>query len=486
MRRSRAAQSTRAGYPCTAGTRGRVPPWHGAVVGAAVGLMMMTGRIAPAYAQAPSFQQHFAEGATGFYHTDIGLLNTSETEVAEVLVTLNPEAPAEPVTVPLTLEPRARQTVDVNEAMGDYAGGVSIHVVSDQPVAATRQMRWGTPLTYGSTLESGVPEAATTWYFAEGATYSFNLFYLIANPNDADANVTIQYLRASGEPVTQDLVVAARSRRTIWANAVPGLATAEVAAVISADQPIVAERAMYLGSRFEAGTASRGASALSSEWFFAEGETSFFDTFLLLGNPGAAPASVTVTYQLPDGSTLAKVHDLPAASRRTILVDQEDLELAATAVAMRVSSSVPIIAERALWWAAATGSWYEAHATLGATQTGTVWAIGEGASGGPDAEDTYVLAANASADPGEVRVTVIRDDGATAQQGFALAGHQRLTVYLLEYFPGVEGHRFSVVVESLANGEPSGVPITVEYVRYQSTGGLFGNAGGAALATRIQ
>ncbi|MPY87877.1 MAG: hypothetical protein GEU99_08150 [Luteitalea sp.] len=485
----RAVAFTRAGCPRTVGTGGgsnRWPAWHGRLAGAAFGLIAIAGTTAPAYAQPAPFQQHFAEGATGFYQTIVGLFNTSRTEVAEVVVTLSPDSPGGTVEVPLTLDPFTRHTLNVNEAMGDRVGGVSIHVASDQPIAATRQMQWGGAVTYGSTLESGVPETATTWYFAEGATHVFNLFYLIANPNDAEANVTIQYLRGSGGPVTEEEVLPAHSRRTIWANAVPGLELAEVAAVISADQPIVAERAMYFGPLFDAAAASGGASALSPEWFFAEGETSFFDTFLLLGNPGDATAEVSVTYQLPDGSTLTKVHDLPAASRRTILVDEEDSQLASTAVAIRASSSQPIIAERAMWWRGTAESWYEAHATLGATETGTVWAIGEGASGGPDAEDTYVLVANATGDPGEVRVTVLDENGTTAQQGFALAGHQRLTLHLLQHFPGLEGQRFSVLVESLVNGEPTGVPITVEYVRYQSTEGRFGNGGGAALATRVQ
>ncbi len=41
--------------------------------------------------------------------------------------------------------------------------------------------------------------------------------------------------------------------------------------------------------------------------------------------------------------------------------------------------------------------------------------------------------------------------------------------------------KFSVLVESLTTG----VPITVEYARYQSPAS-FGDGGGAALATRIR
>jgi hypothetical protein len=362
---------------------------------------------------------------------------------------------------------------------------VSIHVDSDEPVVATRQVQWDPAQPYGSTLESGMSDSTATWYFAEGATYFTNLFYLIANPNDAEANVTIQYLPASGGPVTQEVVVPAQGRRTIWANDVPGLEFAEVAAVISADRPIVAERAMYFGQRFDAGATSRGTPTLSQEWLFAEGETSFFDTFIVLANPGGETAEVSIGYLLPEGGEPLETgpYEVPPHSRRTILVDEEDPRLAATAMAMQVSSSVPIVAERAMWWGSTPASWYEGHVTVGATESGTKWTIGEAASGGPNAEDTYVLVGNLSSESGLVRVTVVRDDGATAYREFPISSLGRLTVGIREQFPEVDGERFSVLVESVGAERE---PIVVEYGRYQSTGGRFGNAGGVAFATKIE
>ncbi|MPZ17786.1 MAG: hypothetical protein GEV06_07735 [Luteitalea sp.] len=430
------------------------------------------------------FEQHFAEGATGVFQTDLGLFNPSDTEAAEGVITLNPETSAEPTAVPFTLEPGKRQTINVNEVMSTHQGGVSIHVESDQPVVATRQMHWDAARAYGSTLESGTPETAATWYFAEGATYFTNLFYLIANPNDAETQVTIQYLRGSGDPVTQEVVVPAQGRRTVWANEVPGLEFAEVAAVISADRPIVAERAMYFGERFDAGTTSRGTPLLSREWSFAEGETSFFDTFVVVGNPGDETAEVSIGYLLPEGGVPFGTgpYEVPPRSRRTILVDREDPRLAATSMAMQVFSSVPIVAERVMWWGPTPASWYEGHVTLGATETGTKWAIGEAASGGPAADDTYVLVGNLLSEGVGVRLTVVLDDGATAHRDFSIASLGRLTVRIQDHFPEVDGRRFSILVEHF--GVERG-PLVVEYARYKSTDGRFGNAGGVALATRI-
>lgn len=438
--------------------------------------------------------QFFAEGATGFFRTNIGVFNASRTELAHVLVTLFTETPGDAVSLPFTLEPLQRRSIDVNAELGTRRTGISARVQSDQPVAATRQMLWG-EANYGSTL--GGSPAVRGGFFAEGSTYFSDLFYLLANPSRDDANVTIQYLRPSGEPITQRVAVPALSRRTIWANSVPGLESTEVAAIVSADAPIVPERAMYssVGRRgFEAGHVSVG-TVPRSEWVFVQGATHFFDTFLLFANPNDEAAQVTITYLLPDGTSLTKAHELPAWSRRTIFVDEEDPRLSSTTVSMRVSSSQDIVAERAMWWGPSAASWYESHATPG--QRGDIlpfsgydtWAIGEAASGGPTAEDTYVFVSNESDERGEVRFTLVYDDDTSEQRTFDLQPNASLAVLIRDHFPGAEGKRFSILVESLSRvvgHEWIQAPITVEYARYQSTEGRFGNAGGAALATRIR
>lgn len=432
------------------------------------------------------YKQYLAEGATGtFFFTEVGVVNASQTDAAGVLVTFFPEMPGGAVSLRYELEALQRTTVDVNAQFPGIGVGVSTLVESDRPVAATRQMTWDSS-AYGSTLESGIPETSTTWLFAEGATYVFDLFYLLENSNREEANVTIQYLLGDGLPITQQIRVPASSRRTIWANGVKGLEYEEVAAVITSDLPIVAERAMYLslgGTTWNAGQAGAGVTLPSTTWNFAEGATTFFDTFLLLGNQGVSPANVTVTYQLPDGATVVKQHTVPGQSRRTILIEKEDPMLEDTTVAMRVQSDQPILAERAMWWGPTSDSWYESHASLGTKETGTVWAFGEAATGGAYEEDTYLLVSNGTVSPGEVRVTLAYDDGTTEQKTFDLQGNARLTLLLTTHFPGSEGKRFSVLVESL--GDPA-VPITVDVSRYQSTNMIFGRAGGAALATKIR
>jgi hypothetical protein len=268
-----------------------------------------------------------------------------------------------------------------------------------------------------------------------------------------------------------------------------------VSAVVTASQPIIAERAMYLsrpGQPFAAGHGSAGVTAPATEWFLAEGATgSFFDLFLLIANPSTQAASVRVDYLLPSGTTLAKVYAVAPESRFTVWVDDEQLPagsgqkpLASTAVAMRVTSvnAVPIIVERSMWWPQPL--WYEAHNAAGTTVTGTRWALAAGQVGGPDSAETYILIANTSASPGTARVTLYIDPVADspAPREVALPPNSRTSVAVSTMFPGVSGQRFATLVESIG---ASPVSIVVERAMYSSPGGVTWAAGTDAVATRL-
>jgi hypothetical protein len=439
---------------------------------------------APLTLRVGSFRQHFAEGATGgFFQTDIGLFNASA-NTANVTVRLFAEGAPE-VPMQFAIGPLERRSLYLNTILdfNNLAGGVSTLIESDQPIAATRQMTWGTPV-YGSTLESGVPDTSTTWYFAEGATGPYSLYYLIENPTASEAQVTFTHLLEGGAaPVVWSDVVAPHARRTFYINDVEGAGSASLSTAITSTVPIVAERAMYLNTssrQWEGGTATAGATRLSENWYLAEGATGFFYTYLLIGNPGTDDASVTVRYQLPDGTLVLKQYEVAARSRRTIDVRGEDPQLESATIGMSVASTRPVIAERVMWWGL---PFYEGSVALGSTSPGTVWAIGEGGEGGSNNEATFVLVANDSSTTGTVRFTVSYDDGTTEQKEYELAGNARLTVRVGDDFPDtrVGGGKFSVLVESLM---PT-VLVTVEYSRYQLGGGFLGG-GGAALATRIR
>lgn len=431
-------------------------------------------------------QRYFAEGATGFFDTSFGLVNLSATDTAHVLVTFLTDL-GETFSSQVTLEPRHRQTVSANMVLGGLSRAVSTIVESDVPIVADRLMRWGENST-GSSLGSGVEAPATSWYLAESATGSFSLFYLLQNPGFTPASVTVRYLRDVGPPITKTYTIAARSRRTIWVNQEdPGLLSAALGAVISATQPIVVERAMYLDGAqiFEAGSVGAGLPNPAATWHFAEGATGpFFDEFLALLNPSATTAATaTVRFYLENGATLSKSYVVDAEHRRTVWLNLEaetDPALAALAtgpVWLSVVADQPIVAERAMWWPH-NEPWYGGHAAPGSIAPETSWVVPSVGTGGPGAESTYVLIANPSPFAATAQLTLVNDAGSTSSAVVGIGAFARVTVDVAATF-GLASGAFSLFVES--QGTPS-VPLVVNYSRYSSGDGRIWTTGATARA----
>jgi uncharacterized repeat protein (TIGR01451 family)/fimbrial isopeptide formation D2 family protein len=436
------------------------------------------------------YKQYFAEGASNeFFGTMFSVLNPEPVHAAAATIELMRDT-GEISTMPVPLGAMRRRDVDARDILGTWQGAFSAVIESDRPLATDR-LTWWDPRGYGTGLESGLVAPSTHWLFAEGATTgTFQLFFLLQNPDMTHAaDVTIRYLLPSGSPVVKTYQIAPHTRLTVFVNEIPELASTELSAEVIATRPIVAERAMYRSTATQllaAGHVGGGATAASTDWFFAEGATGdFFNLFLLLGNPGAVDAAVDVRYLLPNGQTLVKTYTVAANTRRTIFVAGEDPLLASTSVGMTVSSSQPIVAERAMWWPgpAVAPDWYESHVVLGATTTGTRWAVASAAEGGPLAEQTFVLVANQAATAGQLRITAVFDDGSQHVQEMPIGATARLTLELGTVFPESAGHALSVIVESLGNAP---VPLVVEGSRYGSPDGQVWGAGAAALATKLQ
>jgi uncharacterized repeat protein (TIGR01451 family)/fimbrial isopeptide formation D2 family protein len=438
------------------------------------------------------FTRRFAEGATGdFFDARFAILNPSTSTAASVVVQMQLEDGTTKSLVRMV--PRqGRITVAAREVAGDATQAFATSVESDAFVAVDRLMTWDRR-GYGSHAETGVAAAATRWYLAEGVTSpGINLFYLVQNPGAQAAAIAVDFLRpAPAGPVSQSYLVAPRSRLTIWVNMVPGLGTTDVSADIRSTNgvPIVVERAMYLdrpGEPLGAGHASAGVTDASTTWFLAEGATGeFFDEYVLIANPGDHAAEVDGTYLLPGGAALARRYTIAPRSRFTILVDQEDPQLASTAVSARFATAngVPVIVERAMWWPGAGPTpWYEAHASAGVTSAASRWAVAEGEAGGAAGASTYLLVANPSALAGRVNVTVSTEGGQVTTRAFDVAASSRLTIDVRHEFPEVAGTRFGAVVESVG---PAFTPVVVEWAMYASPDGRTWAAGSGAVATPL-
>ena len=424
-----------------------------------------------------------AEGATGaFFDLDVLLANPNATP-APVTVKFLKEG-GSTVEQTLTLPATSRTTLRVDTIAGLESTAVSTVVTSDAglPLIVERTMRWDGS-GYGAHTDKAAEAPAPKWYFAEGSQGFFSTYLLLVNPGTIGLDVIVQYLREGDSPVTRVYTLAAQSRLTVDAGADPELVDRSFGMTVEFQGLGVAERAMYFGLNplWKAGHESAGVTTPATEWLLAEGATgSFFDTFLLLSNPGTAPADVTVTYLPASGAPIVKTKSIPAQGRLTINVEGEDPALADAAFGTTLSSSVPIVVERAQYWPATPDQWYEAHNSFGVLSTGTKWGLAEGRAGGTNNYQTYILLANPGGTQADVTITFLKTDGTTLIKNFAVAPFSRFNVAVGAggQVPELAGAEFGAVIASTQ-------PIVVERAMYADAGGLTWSAGTNATATRL-
>ncbi len=437
---------------------------------------------------------YLAEGATStFLDTRIALFNIDSADTVATL-TFQPTG-GSPIAVDVPVPAGRRITFDPKTVPGLAHAEFATKVESSTLVVVDRTMSWDVASGYGAHAETAVDAPALTWYLAEGATHSgFNLFYLLQNPNALATRVRVRFFTPAGAPLEKEYTLPPASRTNIWVNVedFAGLGAALASTDVSAsfecldDRPIIVERALYLdrpGQPFAAGHESAGVTAPSGEWLLAEGATGdYFDLFVLVANTTSTDAAVEASFLLPSGTVVTKSYTVKANSRFNIWVDQQDPQLADTAVStfVRSTNGVPIIVERALWWPGGFDQWYEAHNSPGATVSGVVWAMAEGEVGGARDIDTFILLANTSSQPTDVVVSLAFEDGTSAARTFTVSASSRFNVDVRTEFPTATGRRFGAVVESL------GAPIVVERAMYWDANGQTWAAGTNALARLIR
>ena len=450
-----------------------------------------------------AFRRYLAEGIeSAAFNTRIALANPGARAAAAQLQFLR----ADGVTIDhaLAVPALAVRHVEAQAISGLSGWAFATVVTSDVPLVVDRSVTWSGDdgVAYGSHADTSVEAPSTRWFLAEGATHSgLDLFYLIENPAEVASDFRVRYLRPSGAPLEKTYRIGPRARMNIWVNheqfpdASGNLALA--ATDVSADiesldaTPIIVERALYLSSggvAFRAGHESAGITAPATRWWLAEGATGpMFDEFVLLANPNAHAAEVRATFLRPDGVQVVRTYVVGPNQRQTVWVDHEDPRLADTAVSavVEATNGVPIVVERSMWWPGASATWTEAHNSPGATDTGVVWAVGDGeVSTAPVSAETYYLVANLSTGTASVKVTLLFEDGSPAvTRTFAVGGNSRFNVSIRDEFPAAVGRRFGGIVESLGAGA---APLVVERAMYSNQGATMWAAGSNILATRLQ
>jgi autotransporter-associated beta strand protein len=313
---------------------------------------------------APRTQWLFAEGHQGFFDTFLLLANSGQQSATATVSFLRQNGG--PVTRVYTLAPRSRTTV--------YAGLIpelenqsfGITVVASAPIVAERAMYFSGPRPFEGGHESpGVNEPARSWFLAEGATGSyFDTFVLVANPNPSAAQVHFKYLLSSGQTVERDVTVGPNARQTVLVDAVdPLLANTSVSTVVTADRPVIVERAMYWPEgRWGEAHNSFGLTRTALRWGLAEGRVGGargYETYILLANPSPTAAEVTVTFLPANGAPIVRTYTVAPTSRFNINVGGmvPELDGQSFGATVRVTNNVGIAVERAMYWHANGQAW---------------------------------------------------------------------------------------------------------------------------------
>jgi hypothetical protein len=188
-------------------------------------------------------------------------------------------------------------------------------------------------------------------------------FLVFMNVQPVPANVTLEY-RLPGKPrlARHSFTLKPASRHTLSLADAPYLRDATACFRAVSDVPIAAGRIAW----FKTGDVSYGgdeeypgAPAPSTTWLFAEGFVApDNDTWIVLTNPLEAAAQVTLEWFRDGGPLTVTRHAVPPLEQVAVRAGARP-EIGTGTLSVRLTSDVPVLAERVLQWGIALGgpSW---------------------------------------------------------------------------------------------------------------------------------
>lgn len=369
---------------------------------------------------------YFAEGNVADYSQRLSFFNPTGAQADARVTLIRPGA--SPVTQIVPVPANGRADLTVNDLV-QGAPALPAIVESSAPILAERSMSLTTDIDGGP----GIAELSRVWYFAEGSTADGNRSYLILfNPNPANVQATVTYMRRDGVNFEQPVTIPAQSRTVIAVNDITlpdgrlPLASAEFGVQVIAGQPIAAERTMRFGPNQTALTTGRGIATLSRSWHFAEGTTEGdFRYEMLVLNPNNQAASTSATFMGPDGRTETRRYAIPPRSQLAINVNEIVPNLGVSAM---VESDRPVAVERSLVF----NNGQAGTIGAGATEPRFRWGFVDGRT----SDATYFIAvSNPSRTRARVTVDLRFGGGATGTQSFDVAPGARYTLAVHEIYP---------------------------------------------------
>ncbi len=349
------------------------------------------------------------------------------------------------VTQQVTLGAQSRATVYPKDKLGSKDFSTKVQCTDKtKTIAVDRTMMWTgagatTPEAHSSV---GATSPAKEWFLPEGSTaWGFECWLLIQNPNPKAVTAHVTYMIEGGAPVNKDKEIPANSRKTF--NVADDVGNKDASIQVSCEEGIIPERAMYRNKRRE-GHDSIGTTTSATDYFLAEGTSAWgFTSYVLVQNPGAEGAQITLTYMTPAGPASQSPFTMPAKSRKTIRVNDVP-GMGDTDFSTHVHSNVPIIAERSMYWDNGTGE--ACHDSIGMDAPHTTFYLPDGQVGS-DVE-TFTLVQNPNATPVNITVTYLLPSGAPVTFNDSVPANSRKTYNMKD--KGVSGQAGIVVTSTTA------------------------------------
>jgi Family of unknown function (DUF5719) len=426
---------------------------------------------------------YMAEGSTAWgFFTYVTIENPNNVRLHAHITYMTPDGELDGGTVGLA--PESQLTLNPAQSLYQTDFSTKVECLEGQDIAVDRTMTWSNyeepwygpepmpyvmPFWYGYFYEEGhssigVTSPATTWYMPEGCSgYGFETWLLIQNPNPGKATCTVTYMTETAGPVTRVKEIAGNTRASF--NMKDDIGAQSASIEVESDIPVIPERSMYKDNK-RGGSDSIGATTPSTDCYLAEGSTGYgFTTYLLVQNPNAASADVTVYCQTPAGEVVLEPFTVPGNSRKTLDVNGV---LPDTDVSFRVHGSQPIVAERSMYWDNGTG--VAMHDSIGMSAPHTRFYLPDGDSG---QRETWTLVENPNNTPVKIEIAYFTDSG----QGDVwftdtLRAHSRKSYNMMDW---IQYSKAATMVTSLTAGRK----IVVERSMYWNGRGAGSNTIGA-------
>ena len=212
-----------------------------------------------------------------------------------------------------------------------------------------------------------------------------------------------------------------------------------------------------------AGIVGRAEAQGYRRWYLAEGAANtFFNETILIGNPNATAANVTIRLLPQDQPPLAPIAIVvPATSRYTFNVNGVAGLPPGAVSAIVESADADIVVERSMTWpgAAQRGG----HNSGGVLAPAAQWYLAEGVTG---FFQTFVLITNTSSTTeAAVEVTFLRESSGPLVKLYTIPANGRHTIYVNEQVTDAQGRPMSEPFSTVVR-QTNGADLVVERAMY--------------------